>query len=130
MSNWRSESIYLTRYTGSGALNTVAGFSVIFVLMAWGLSPLLANIGGYFVGFVLGFVLSKKFVFRSNGHFVMQSVRYLIAFTISFFFNLIVLHLALNLRINSIVAQISASMCYTLLMYILMRLYVFAPKTK
>jgi putative flippase GtrA len=126
MSKWRSESVLLTRYLGSGALNTIVGFSVILVLMAWGMSPLLANISGYFVGFVLGFVVSKKFVFRSNGHFVAESVRYLVAFIISFLFNLLVLRLTLNyMNFHVVTSQVAAASSYTLLMYILTRLFVF-----
>ena len=63
--------------------------------MAIGFSPVVSNVAGYAVGLMLGFVLSKKFVFRSNGRFVAESVRYLIAFIISFLFNLLVLHLSL-----------------------------------
>src|SRR4030067_500428 len=95
-SNWRHESAYLTRYAGSGLLNTLVGFSVIFLLMALGASPYIANIGGYMVGFVLGFVVSKKFVFRSNGHFVGESMRYLAAFLICFMLNMLVLRLVLS----------------------------------
>lgn len=129
MSKWRSESALLTRYLGSGVLNTVVGFSVIFLLMAFGISPLLANIGGYFVGFVLGFVVSKRFVFRSNNHFVPESIRYLCAFVISFLFNLLVLKFALTyLKSSAVASQIEAAVAYTLLMYLLTRLFVFNPK--
>lgn len=124
--DWWKEATYLVRYAGSGIINTVVGFIIIFSAMALGFSPMLSNVAGYAVGFTLGFVLSKKFVFRSNGHFVAESVRYLIAFVISFLFNLLVLRLALiYLNFHAIVAQITAAMSYTLLMYILIRLFVF-----
>jgi len=64
--HWRTEAVYLARYAGSGVLNTLVGFSVIFLLMGLGAAPLLANIGGYAVGFVLGFIVSRRFVFRSS----------------------------------------------------------------
>lgn len=125
MSKWRSESALLVRYAGSGALNTVAGFAVIFILMAAGASPYLANIGGYLVGFVLGFVVSKKFVFRSNGHFVAESLRYLTAFVICFALNLLVLRLALT-QLNAMAAQIAAAATYTAAMYLFTRCFVFS----
>jgi putative flippase GtrA len=126
-SEWRKEAAYLTRYAGSGVINTIVGFIVIFSAMALGVSPLISNVAGYAVGFVLGFVLSKKFVFRSNGHFVAESVRYLLAFVISFLFNLLILRLALS-YINAVVSQVVAAASYTLLMYILTRLFVFKIK--
>ena len=123
------EAEYITRYTGSGLLNTAVGFFVILSVMAMGFSPVVANVSGYAVGFVLGFVLSKKFVFRSNGHFVSESVRYLSAFTVSFMLNLLVLYMAINyLNIHAITAQIVAAFAYTACMYILTRFYVFEIK--
>jgi putative flippase GtrA len=125
MSRWRSESALITRYAGSGALNTVAGFAVIFALMALGFSPYIANIGGYLVGFILGFVVSKKFVFRSNGHFVTESLRYLVAFLVCFSLNLLALKLALT-RTNAVAAQIIAAVIYTGAMYLFTRWFVFS----
>lgn len=125
-SDWWEEAGYITRYAGSGVINTIVGFIIIFSIMALGFSPMVSNIAGYAVGFTMGFVLSKKFVFRSNGHVVAESVRYLVAFFISFLFNLLMLRFALNyLNLNAFVSQVIASMCYTLLMYILTRLFVF-----
>lgn len=127
MSRWRSESAYLGRYAGSGALNTVTGFAVIFALMALDFSPFIANIGGYLVGFILGFVVSKKFVFRSNGHFVGESIRYLVAFMICFGLNLLTLQIALSkLHINALAGQLLAAVVYTASMFIFTRWFVFS----
>jgi len=115
----------LARYAGSGAVNTIAGFAVIFALMALGLSPYIANICGYLVGFVLGFVLSKKFVFRSNGHFVSESIRYLVAFLICFFLNLATLKISL-VHFNALTAQLIAAAVYTGTMYLVSRWLVFS----
>jgi putative flippase GtrA len=124
--DWWKEAAYLTRYAGSGMINTIVGFIVIFSLMALGASPILSNIAGYAVGFVLGFVLSKKFVFRSDGRFVTESIRYLIAFMISFLFNLLILRFALKyLNLHAVVSQVISAVGYTLLMYVLTRLFVF-----
>jgi putative flippase GtrA len=126
MSRWRNESALLSRFLSTGVLNTVVGFTVIFVLMALNVAPTHANVCGYFVGLVLGFVTSKKFVFRSNGHFRGESIRYLVAFAISFLFNFLVLDLMLHtVGINAFVAQLCAAMSFTLLMFILTRFFVF-----
>jgi len=123
---WWKEATYLTRHAGSGVINTIVGFIVIFSAMALGISPMVSNIAGYAVGFILGFVLSKKFVFRSNGHFKAESIRYLVAFIVSFLFNLLVLRLGIiYFNFSAVVAQVVAAISYTLLMYIQTRLYVF-----
>lgn len=126
MSRWLSESALLSRYLGSGLLNTVAGFAVIFVLMAAGVSPTVANIAGYAVGFVLGFAVSKKFVFRSNGRIVSESLRYIVAFLLAFLINLLVLRLCLGSKdVSAVVSQIFAGIAYTVSMYGLARYFVF-----
>lgn len=122
----RREISYLSRYGGSGVLNTLIGFLVIFSAMGVGFSPVVSNVAGYAVGFLMGFVLSKKFVFRTNDGIAGESVRYLIAFAIAFSVNLLVLHLMLNhFHFNAIFSQIIAASSYTILMYILSRAFVF-----
>lgn len=124
LSDLKKETDYITRYAGSGVVNTLVGFAVIFSAMFLGFSPVISNVAGYAVGFALGFVLSKKFVFRSEGHFVAESVRYLFVFIIAFLCNLMVLRLALN-YIPAVASQIVAAMTYTFIMYLLARLFVF-----
>jgi len=126
MSKWQTEAVYLGRYAGSGALNTLIGFSVIFLLMSLGITPIFANIGGYFFGLILGFFISKKLVFRSNGHIASESLRYLAAFLVCFFLNLIVLQISLGiLHWNAYFAQLLATATYTIFMYLLSRFLVF-----
>lgn len=127
MSNWRAESALLSRYVGSGMLNTVAGFAVIFALMAVGVSPLWSNAAGYAVGLVLGFVVTKKLVFRSNGHFVGESVRYLAAFAVCFGLNVWALQALLG-QVSAVMAQLGAAVVYTGSMYVLTRFLVFQDK--
>lgn len=126
MSRWRSESVYLGRYAGSGAVNTIIGFAVIFLLMALGVSPIVSNVGGYLVGFFFGFVVSKRFVFRSGGRIAAEGIRYLAAFLISLISNLLVLHFTLEvLHLNASFAQLPAAVTYMIIMYLLTRWFVF-----
>ena len=126
MSRWRSESVYLGRFAGSGALNTVVGFAFIFFLMELGFSPIIANIGGYVVGLLLGFFVSKKFVFRSKGQAKLEGIRYFAAFFTSYILNLAILQFALDiLQWNANFAQILAAAVYTPVMYLLSRSLVF-----
>ncbi len=128
MSSLRRESAYLSRYAGSGVLNTVAGFATIFLLMAFGASPFLANVAGYLVGLVLGFTVSRKFVFVSQGHVTSEALRYLVAFLFCFTLNLLTLGFALeSLQWHAVAAQLLAAAVYTFSMYLLSRYLVFTP---
>lgn len=128
MSKWRSETGYLARYAGSGAVNTLVGFAVIFFLMGIGVGAKVSNVVGYSVGFFLGFVLSKKMVFRSQGRLVGESVRYLIAFLLAFGVNMLILNFLLYLpSVNAFMAQLVAAAGYTIAMYTFGRYFVFRP---
>lgn len=131
MSRWRAEWGYLGRYVGSGTVNTLIGFAVIFTAMAIGLSPISANVAGYTVGFILGFVISKKIVFRSGGNLISESARYLIAFFMAFAVNLFTLNIALEwIRLQPVLAQACAAATYTISMYLLARYFVFRAHAK
>lgn len=129
MSNWQSEFAYILRYAGSGALNTLVGFAVILLLMWLNIAPLIANICGYVVGLTLGFFVSKKYVFRSEGHFSVELVRYIAVFLTCFLLNLGILKISLDvLLINAYLAQLFAAAGYTMTMYLLTRRLVFRPR--
>lgn len=129
VTNFRQEAGYVGRYAGSGALNTLAGFATIFTLMGLGVSPVFSNVLGYLVGLVLGFFVSRKFVFVSQGHLTTEALRYLAAFAASFLLNLLVLRYSLEaLQWNAYAAQIIAAIAYTGCMYMLTRWLVFTPR--
>ena len=129
MSRWRAESAYAGRYAGTGALNTLVGFGVIFLLMWAGVPPVAANMAGYACGFVLGFVLSKKMVFRSQGGVVGEAWRYVAVFVFAFLLNLAVLKLSLDaLAFPAVLAQLAAAGTFTVAMFAMSRLFVFSPR--
>ena len=112
-------------------MNTIAGVGSIFILMKLGASPVLANVGGYAVGLILSFVLSKKLVFRSDGHVAAESFRFLVAFGLCFAANLAVLHVSVNLiGLTADLSQLIATASYTGLMYFLTRWYVFRATSR
>lgn len=125
MTRIKHEIGILSRYSLSGALNTVAGFATIFGLTAFGTQPYLANAAGYLVGLVLGFFVSRRFVFRHQGKMSHQGVRYLLAFAACFSLNLLVLHLALQQGVAEMLAQALSTAVYIVLMFLSLRGFVF-----
>lgn len=130
MFNWENKFGYISRYLTSGVLNTVVGFAVIFFLMMLGISPVTSNIVGYMVGIMLGFTLSRGFVFKSNGSIIGEGWRYIVCFAISFVINLFVLIYALeSLHLSKEISQIFAAATYTLLMYIFSYYLIFVSRS-
>lgn len=125
MSRLKHEAGILSRYSLSGALNTFAGFGTIFALTALGIQPYLANAAGYLVGLVLGFFVSRRFVFRHEGHISTQGLRYLTAFGACYLLNVGVLHYVLALGIGEMTAQAISTLAYIGCMFLALRLFVF-----
>lgn len=123
--NSSKEIGYIVRYGGSGVINTLVGYAVIFSAMALGCSAIISNILGYAVGFFMGFVLSKKYVFRSNGQISIEAKKYAIVFVVSFAANLITLKLLLAVQVNVVFSQVLATSAFTVVMYCLTRYAVF-----
>ena len=120
---------YLMRYAGNGILNTIMGFFVIFSAMEFGFSPIISNILGYVAGLIMGFIVSKKMVFKSDGYIVVESIRYLFSFMVAFSLNLVALYLALNVAAwREVPSQLFAGAIYSVVMYLLSRLLVFSSK--
>lgn len=129
MSKLKHEAGILSRYSLSGALNTFAGFGTIFGLTALGVQPYLANAAGYLVGLVLGFFVSRRFVFRHEGHISTQGIRYLLAFGTCYLLNVGVLHYALAFGLAEMMAQALSTLVYIGCMFLALRLFVFPAHT-
>jgi len=128
VSDWVRERIIVARYLLGGMGNTLVGFSLIFGLMWMGFSSYIANIVGYSLSLVMGFVVSRLFVFNSNpeNKVTIQAVRYGLAFACCFLVNLMVLKIAIEyLEINKYFSQLIASGSYTTAMYLFSRQYIF-----
>jgi putative flippase GtrA len=126
MSKWRTERRILSRYAVAGLLNAVVSLSAIYVSLASGLSPVVANVIGYAVGILISFTLSKTFVFESRQRTGPEMRRYTVAFIISFAANLAVLELVTRgSQVAPFVAQLAAISTYVLLMFALCRWVVF-----
>ncbi|PPD05149.1 MAG: hypothetical protein CTY29_02490 [Methylobacter sp.] len=114
------------RYGVAGGLNGLFGLSTIWLLTKLGVHPIATNFIGFLVGVAFAFLMSKKFVFRSQGHFNSEAVRYITAFCISYIINIIVLQICTaKLSMDALVSQGIAISTYVILMYSASRFYIF-----
>ncbi len=130
MAKMRDLALLLSRFGVVGLLNTALSLSVIMGL-EWGLgtAPALANAAGYGVGITSGFVLSRRFVFRSATAARSTAPRYLMAVVGGFCVNQAVLaemHALLGAgALNHLAAQVCAMGSYTLTVFPVCRYWVF-----
>jgi putative flippase GtrA len=120
----------LSRFGAVGLLNTAISLAVIMGLEeGLGTNPQLANACGYAVGICSGFVLSRRFVFRSGSSSRATAPRYLVTVLAGFCLNQAVLaeaHVVLGAgTLNHLVAQVCAMGSYTVSVFLACRLWVF-----
>jgi len=122
-----SESQKFARFLMVGVVNTIAGYSVIlFLQYGAGLTPLLANAGGYLVGWAVSYGLSRRFVFASKRSHWDSLPSYVVAALGCYGVNAAVLHGALTLlELPGAAAQAVAMASYTVSFYLVNRHVVF-----
>ncbi len=120
----------LSRFGLAGAVNSLVGLSVMLAL-DWGLhaQPSLANVVGYAVGMVCGFLLNRSFVFRSQARARSTGPKYAASAAIGFGLNQLALQAALHLLPPSPLQHSAAYVCgmgiYTVATFLICRFWVF-----
>ena len=119
----------LIKYLLVGVLNTIIGFGLIFLLMFFGYSPELSNIIGYAVGICFSFVLNKIFTFQSKQASktanLKEFAKFVSSMLIAWVLNFITLKICLKTGINPYISQLIAGAVYTLVGYLLSKIWVF-----
>lgn len=118
------------RYGLVGLLNTAIGYAVILALdLGLRLNPFLANAGGYAVGLLVSFALSRGFVFRSQDSVRKAGPRYLIAVAAAFALNQLVMGAARPLlpdeALGHAASQFAGMTSYTIALFLLSYFWVF-----
>ena len=112
------------RYNLVGTINTIAGFSIIFLLMFFGLSATVSNAIGYAIGSILSFYLNKKYTFKSTQHSKSQMVKFFTILGVSYILNFITLQWLLEF-LNPYIAQIGSAIVYTISSFLMIKFIVF-----
>jgi len=120
----------LTRFGLAGLVNTGIGFAVIAGLdVGLHVSPALANAAGYLVGMGVGFVLNRRFVFRSQTSAGATAPRYIAVVLAAFALNQLILRVAGAILGQGALPHLAAQLCgmavYTLTVFLACRFWVF-----
>lgn len=118
------------RYGLVGLLNTAIGYAVILALdLGLHLNPFLANAGGYAVGLMVSFALSRSFVFRSQDSVRKAGPRYLLAVGAAFALNQLVMGAARALLpdapLGHAASQFAGMTSYTIALFLISYFWVF-----
>ncbi|MBT9551224.1 MAG: GtrA family protein [Hydrogenophaga sp.] len=123
-----SEKGYLLRYFGAGMVNAATGLGTIALLTALNANPVISNIIGFSIGMLFSFTLAKFFVFKKRNNTQIQIKRYALSFALAYGLNILVL-LLIKDRMHDAIAQTISITTYVVVMYILMRHYIFKKST-
>jgi len=121
--------LQFVKYNLVGIINTIVGFSIIFALMFFGISPVNSNLTGYTIGSVLSFYLNSRYTFNSTENSRSQIILFFMVLFFSYLLNLLVLQLLLDF-VNPYIAQFFSAVVYTLSSFLLMKFFVFKEKVK
>lgn len=111
-------------YNLVGVINTLVGFSIIFLLMFLGLGALESNFIGYFLGAILSYNLNKRYTFKNTQNSKKQIVKFFAVLALAYLLNFITLQWLLGF-LNPYLAQLISAVVYTLSSFILAKLVVF-----
>ncbi len=120
----------LSRVAEVGLRNTLISLTIIMALdRGMRVNPQLANAGGYAVGIASGFLLSRRFVFRSTAGSRATAPKYLVTVLAGFCLNQLVLAEARRVlgagTLEHLVSQLCAMGSYTVSVFMVCRYWVF-----
>ena len=126
----REAAMLLSRFASVGLFNTLLSLSVIMALdRALRVDPQIANAAGYAVGIASGFLLSRRFVFRSAAASRATAPKYLLTVLAGFCLNQLVLAEARRVlgagTLEHLLAQLCAMASYTASVFLVCRYWVF-----
>lgn len=116
----------LSRFASVGVLNTLVGFTLIWlahVQLGFGLT--LANVIGYGGGFLLSFGLNRNWTFEHSGNPLRSGIGYAALVLVAFLVNLGIVH-ALTAVLPFLLAQGVAIFAYSAIVFLGARHLVFA----
>ena len=132
MPDWSVFFAVLVRYGVAGVINTAIGYAVILIMQyALGFDRQIANATGFAIGAIIGFILSRSYVFEQKGGVRTTGLRYVCAMAGAFTVNQLVLW-AIGGKLDRLpfgaaLDQLLAIASYSITLFAASRFWVFAP---
>ena len=112
------------KYNIVGIVNTLVGFSIIFLLMFVGLTPTVSNAIGYGLGAILSYFLNRRYIFKAENNSQTQMLRFFMVLGVAYMLNYVALQWLLGVM-NPYGAQVLSAMVYTVSSFTLAKFFVF-----
>jgi len=115
---------HFLRYNLVGIINTLFGFTLIFLLMALGMDAKLSNLLGYMMGAILSYLLNSRYTFQTTPS-LKDALKFFTILAVSYIINFLTLLTLLGQEMNPYIAQLVSGVVYTLSSFLLARRFVF-----
>jgi putative flippase GtrA len=117
----------VAKYALVGATTTLVGYATVLTLQyAAQLSPHAANAGGYLVGWVMSYMLNRRYTFNSQRAHREGLPMFALGAALCYAINAVVLQLAIaTLELPGALAQALAMLSYSVSFYLLNRHVIF-----
>lgn len=118
----------IIKYGLVGVMNTLITAVVLFTLMnCFGVSYTTSNAAGYIAGFINSFIMNKLWTFKENQlPTIKQFIRFTAVFVFCYFIQRgLLIFLVEELAINKNISQLIGMVFYTLISFILNKLFAF-----
>ena len=120
----------IMRFLLVGIINAISGYTlIIFLCSILNLNFYLSNFTGYLFGLIISFILNRNFVFKVKGKFLIQLLKFIFSFFLSYFLNILVFYISSEfINLNYYLALLIASCFYSISFFISCNFFTFKKK--
>lgn len=124
------EILRFAKFLVVGCINTAITYLCYVVLRLFDLQPEWCNTIGYIAGVINSFVWNKTWVFQTHGtNVVREAFAFLVVFAVCFLVQMMVFRTLIHqMAVNEYVAQLLGMVVYTVLNFVLNRLFSFKKR--
>ncbi len=127
----RQLRIQFMKFIALGVMNTLISLIVIYLLMKFGVNYRLSNLIGYIAGLINSFIFNKIWVFKTRKNLFKEIFNFSVVFGLCYSVQYLILLLMVEeYSLNKYFSQLIAMGFYTVLNFILNRIFTFKNRIK
>ena len=127
----RQLRIQFMKFIALGVMNTLISLIVIYLLMKFGVNYRLSNLIGYIAGLINSFIFNKIWVFKTRKNLFKEIFNFSVVFGLCYSVQYLILLLMVEeYSLNKYFSQLIAMGFYTVLNFILNRIFTFRNRIK
>ena len=116
----------VSRFLIAGGITTLVNYLIFAALFFLSFNYIVSSAVGYASGFCLGFILFKRFTFKSQGNWKTEAVKQIIVYSFSLALNLYALYALVHyINLSPLFANVVAIALSTITNFLGMKFFVF-----